>query len=82
MTCLKITFLDLSCTSQLLAVEKRLKAEIEDLKVKEEELQKELKKHKGSLADDEAIKRLKMADETIDQLQKNLAATKQVRQKC
>jgi hypothetical protein len=30
------------------------------------------------MADEEAIRRLKMAEETIENLQKNLAATKQV----
>ena len=39
---------------------------------------KEIEKYKGSLADDEAKKRLKAANETIEQLQKKIAATKQV----
>lgn len=59
-------------------MEKKLKEEIEEQKVRIENLEKELEKYKGALADEEAIKRLKMADETIEQLQKNLAATKQV----
>jgi len=63
---------------KLLTAEKRLKEEIEEQKARIENLEKELEKHKGALADEEAIRRLKMADETIEQLQKNLAATKQV----
>ena len=63
---------------QLLTVERRLREEIEAQKTRIEELEKELEKYKGALADEEAIRRLKMADETIEQLQKNLAATKQV----
>ena len=59
-------------------MENRLKDEIEELKIKVEEQDQELKKYKGALADEEAIRRLKVAEETIDQLQKNLAATKQV----
>ena len=58
--------------------EKRLKEQIEEQKARIESLEKELEKHKGALADEEAIRRLKMAEETIEQLQKNLAATKQV----
>lgn len=66
------------CAVQLISAEKKLKEEIEEQKVRIENLEKELEKYKGALADEEAIKRLKMADETIEQLQKNLAATKQV----
>ena len=63
---------------QLLSMEKRLKDEIDGQKGRIETLEKELEKHKGALADEEAVRRLKMAEETIEQLQKNLAATKQV----
>ena len=63
---------------KLLTEERRLKEVIEEQKARIENLEKELEKHKGALADEEAIRRLKMADETIEQLQKNLAATKQV----
>lgn len=68
---------DLRDKVELLTAEKRLKEEIEEQKARIENLEKELEKHKGALADEEAIRRLKMADETIEQLQKNLAATKQ-----
>lgn len=68
---------DLRDKVELLTVERRLREEIEAQKNRLEELEKELEKHKGALADEEAIRRLKMADETIEQLQKNLAATKQ-----
>ena len=64
---------------QLLTEEKRLKEQIEEQKNRTENLEKEIEKHKGALADEEAIHRLKMAEETIEQLQKNLAATKQVK---
>lgn len=68
---------DLRDKVELISAEKKLKEEIEEQKVRIENLEKELEKYKGALADEEAIKRLKMADETIEQLQKNLAATKQ-----
>jgi len=71
-------FETLACVVQLLSEEKRLKEQIEEQKARIESLEKELEKHKGALADEEAIRRLKMAEETIEQLQKNLAATKQV----
>ncbi|XP_020624246.1 E3 ubiquitin-protein ligase BRE1B-like isoform X1 [Orbicella faveolata] len=61
----------------LLSEEKRLREQIEEQKARIESLEKELEKHKGALADEEAIRRLRMAEETIEQLQKNLAATKQ-----
>ena len=64
--------------TQLLASEKRLKAEIEELNLQIVEEKKEVEKIKGSLADEEAVKRLKAANETIEQLQKKIAATKQV----
>ena len=70
--------LTLTFVVQLLSEEKRLKEQIEEQKARIESLEKELEKHKGALADEEAIRRLKMAEETIEQLQKNLAATKQV----
>ncbi|XP_068677983.1 E3 ubiquitin-protein ligase BRE1B-like [Montipora foliosa] len=68
---------DLRDKVELISEEKRLKEVIEEQKVRIENLERELEKHKGALADEEAIRRLKMADETIEQLQKNLAATKQ-----
>ena len=64
--------------TQLLASEKRLKAEIEELNLQIVEEKKEVEKIKGSLADEEAVKRLNAANETIEQLQKKIAATKQV----
>ena len=74
-----LTLLTLVIFVQLLSEEKRLKEQIEEQKAHIESLEKELEKHKGALADEEAIRRLKMAEETIEQLQKNLAATKQVK---
>lgn len=68
---------DLRDKVELLSEEKRLKERIEEQKARIESLERELEKHKGALADEEAIRRLKMAEETIEQLQKNLAATKQ-----
>lgn len=60
-----------------MACEKTLKAQIDELQKRVKELEQELEKYKGAMADEEAIRRLKMAEETIVQLQKNLAATKQ-----
>ncbi|XP_020624247.1 E3 ubiquitin-protein ligase BRE1B-like isoform X2 [Orbicella faveolata] len=68
---------DLRDKVELLSEEKRLREQIEEQKARIESLEKELEKHKGALADEEAIRRLRMAEETIEQLQKNLAATKQ-----
>ena len=73
-----LTLLTPGFVVQLLSEEKRLKEQIEEQRARIESLEKELEKHKGALADEEAIRRLKMAEETIEQLQKNLAATKQV----
>ena len=73
-----LTLRTLAFVVQLLSEEKRLREQIEEQKARIESLEKELEKHKGALADEEAIRRLKMAEETIEQLQKNLAATKQV----
>ncbi|XP_048583157.1 E3 ubiquitin-protein ligase BRE1B isoform X2 [Nematostella vectensis] len=68
---------DLRDKVELLASEKALKEEIDSIKTRVEGLEQELEKHKGAMADEEAIRRLKMAEETIENLQKNLAATKQ-----
>lgn len=63
---------------QILANEKRLKVEIEELHGKIAEGKKEIEKCKAAMADELALKRLKAANETIEMLQRKIAATKQV----
>lgn len=63
---------------QVLANEKRLKVEIEELHGKIAEGKQEVEKCKAAMADELALKRLKAANETIEMLQRKIAATKQV----
>ena len=63
---------------KILANEKRLKIEIEELHGKISESKQEIEKCKAAMADELALKRLKAANETIEMLQRKIAATKQV----
>mgnify|MGYP002803978355 CR=1 FL=1 len=62
---------------EILANEKRLKVDIEELQGKIAEGQQEIEKCKDAMADELALKRLKAANETIEMLQRKIAATKQ-----
>nr|XP_033801402.1 E3 ubiquitin-protein ligase BRE1B [Geotrypetes seraphini] len=62
---------------QLMAAEKKTKAEVEDLKVRIRELEEKEKRESKKMADEDALRKIRMAEEQIDHLQKKLAATKQ-----
>ncbi|XP_015684080.1 E3 ubiquitin-protein ligase BRE1B [Protobothrops mucrosquamatus] len=62
---------------QLMAAEKKTKAEVEELRVRIRELEEKEKKESKKMADEEALRKIKMAEEQIEHLQKKLAATKQ-----
>ncbi|XP_043942573.1 E3 ubiquitin-protein ligase BRE1B [Protopterus annectens] len=62
---------------QLMAAEKKTKAEVEELKCKIKELEEKERRENKKMADEDALRKLKMAEEQIDHLQKKLAATKQ-----
>ncbi|XP_028400648.1 E3 ubiquitin-protein ligase BRE1B-like [Dendronephthya gigantea] len=62
---------------EMLTNEKRLKSEIEELHAKIAEGKQEIEKCKAAMADELALKRLKAANETIEMLQRKIAATKQ-----
>ncbi|XP_074640855.1 E3 ubiquitin-protein ligase Bre1-like [Tubulanus polymorphus] len=61
----------------LMANEKKARQEIDDLKAHIRKLQENERKEKRKLADDDAIRKIKKHEETIDELQKNLKAQKQ-----
>ncbi|XP_029462667.1 E3 ubiquitin-protein ligase BRE1B isoform X2 [Rhinatrema bivittatum] len=62
---------------QLMAAEKKTKAEVEELRVRIRELEEKEKRESKKMADEDALRKIRMAEEQIDHLQKKLAATKQ-----
>ncbi|XP_015685295.1 E3 ubiquitin-protein ligase BRE1B-like, partial [Protobothrops mucrosquamatus] len=62
---------------QLMAAEKKTKAEVEELRGRIRELEEKEKKESKKMADEDALRKIKMAEEQIEHLQKKLAATKQ-----
>ncbi|ETE66457.1 E3 ubiquitin-protein ligase BRE1A [Ophiophagus hannah] len=62
---------------QLMAAEKKTKAEVEELRVRIRDLEEKEKKESKKMADEDALRKIKMAEEQIEHLQKKLAATKQ-----
>lgn len=62
---------------QLMAAERKSKAEAEELRGRARELEERERKESKKLADEEALRRLRAAEESIDGLQRRLAATKQ-----
>ncbi|XP_064425597.1 E3 ubiquitin-protein ligase BRE1B [Latimeria chalumnae] len=62
---------------QLMAAEKKSKAEVEELKLKIKELEEKEKRESKKMADEDALRKIKMAEDQIEHLQKKLAATKQ-----
>ncbi|XP_062994419.1 LOW QUALITY PROTEIN: E3 ubiquitin-protein ligase BRE1B [Elgaria multicarinata webbii] len=62
---------------QLMAAEKKTKAEVEELRVRIRELEEKEKKESKKMADEDALRKIKLAEEQIEHLQKKLAATKQ-----
>ncbi|XP_054913899.1 E3 ubiquitin-protein ligase BRE1B isoform X3 [Poeciliopsis prolifica] len=62
---------------QLMAAERKSKAEVEDLRMRVRELEERERKESKKLADEDALRKIRVAEETIEHLQKKLAATKQ-----
>ncbi|EMP26461.1 E3 ubiquitin-protein ligase BRE1B [Chelonia mydas] len=62
---------------QLMAAEKKTKAEVEELRGRVRELEEKEKKESKKMADEDALRKIKLAEEQIEHLQKKLAATKQ-----
>ncbi|XP_065715599.2 E3 ubiquitin-protein ligase BRE1B [Patagioenas fasciata] len=62
---------------QLMAAERKSKAELEELRARARELEERERRESKKLADEEALRRLRLAEEQIEHLQRKLAATKQ-----
>ncbi|XP_075345502.1 LOW QUALITY PROTEIN: E3 ubiquitin-protein ligase BRE1B-like [Mycteria americana] len=62
---------------QLMAAERKSKAEAEELRARARELEERERRESKKLADEEALRRLRHAEEQIEHLQRKLAATKQ-----
>uniref|UniRef100_A0AAY4ASC2 E3 ubiquitin protein ligase n=1 Tax=Denticeps clupeoides TaxID=299321 RepID=A0AAY4ASC2_9TELE len=62
---------------QLMAAERKSKAEVDDMRGRVRELEERERKESKKLADEDALRKIRVAEETIDHLQKKLAATKQ-----
>ncbi|XP_064355596.1 LOW QUALITY PROTEIN: E3 ubiquitin-protein ligase BRE1B [Dromaius novaehollandiae] len=62
---------------QLMAAERKSKAEVEELRGRARELEERERRESKKLADEDALRRLRQAEEQIEHLQKKLAATKQ-----
>ncbi|XP_041733838.2 E3 ubiquitin-protein ligase BRE1B isoform X1 [Coregonus clupeaformis] len=62
---------------QLMAAERKSKAEVDELRVRVRELEERERKESKKLADEDALRKIRVAEETIDHLQKKLTATKQ-----
>lgn len=52
--------------------------QVEELRLRIRELEEKEKKESKKMADEDALRKIKMAEEQIEHLQKKLAATKQV----
>ncbi|MGH0185245.1 UNVERIFIED_CONTAM: hypothetical protein FKN15_023991 [Acipenser sinensis] len=63
---------------QLMAAERKAKAEVEELRQRVRELEEKERKESKKLADEDALRKIKLAEEQIEHLQKKLTATKQV----
>lgn len=53
-------------------------AQVEELRMRVRELEERERKESKKLADEDALRKIRVAEETIEHLQKKLAATKQV----
>ncbi|XP_028913503.1 E3 ubiquitin-protein ligase BRE1B isoform X1 [Ornithorhynchus anatinus] len=62
---------------QLMAAERKAKAEVEELRVRIRDLEEKERKESKKLADEDALRRIRMAEEQIEHLQRKLGATKQ-----
>lgn len=52
--------------------------QVEDFRMRVRELEERERKESKKLADEDALRKIRVAEETIEHLQKKLAATKQV----
>ncbi|XP_041092686.1 E3 ubiquitin-protein ligase BRE1B-like [Polyodon spathula] len=62
---------------QLMAAERKAKAEVEELRQRVRDLEEKEVKESKKLADEDALRKIKLAEEQIEHLQKKLTATKQ-----
>lgn len=53
-------------------------SQVDELRVRVRELEERERKESKKLADEDALRKIRVAEETIDHLQKKLTATKQV----
>ena len=53
-------------------------AQVDELRMRVRELEERERKESKKLADEDALRKIRVAEETIEHLQKKLAATKQV----
>lgn len=64
---------------QLMSAERRIRTEVEDLRQQVQTLRgQEADRRRPRLSDDEAARKIRRLEETVAELQKNLAAQKQV----
>nr|XP_038965780.1 E3 ubiquitin-protein ligase BRE1A isoform X2 [Rattus norvegicus] len=63
---------------QLMAAEKKSKAELEDLRQRLKDLEDKEKKENKKMADEDALRKIRAVEEQIEYLQKKLAVAKQV----
>nr|NVI70124.1 Bre1 [Cucujiformia] len=61
---------------QLMAIEKKLRMEIEELKIQMKKIQESKQDHKRKMAEDEALKKIKQLEEQKYELQKQVASQK------
>ncbi|KAM4689882.1 LOW QUALITY PROTEIN: E3 ubiquitin-protein ligase BRE1B-like, partial [Rhinophrynus dorsalis] len=62
---------------QLMAAERKTKAEVEELRSRVQSLEEKDRRERKKLADEEALRKIKLAEEQIEHLQRKLSATKQ-----
>ncbi|KYO29735.1 E3 ubiquitin-protein ligase BRE1B [Alligator mississippiensis] len=62
---------------QLMAAERKTKAEVDELRGRARELEERERRESKKLADEDALRRIRLAEEQIEHLQRKLAATKQ-----
>lgn len=61
-----------------MAAEKKMRADNDELKQQLKKIQESERKERRKLADEDAVRKIKQLEETIAQLQKSVAAQKQV----
>jgi len=67
---------------QLMAAERKAKAEVDELRSRIRELEERDRRESKKIADEDALRRIRQAEEQIEHLQRKLGATKQVRPPC